>query len=61
MADERQRINNAVNINNSDIDLCEYNGKVVNYYSWGSQFYVDHLAETQFDGKLRELVESFFP
>lgn len=57
---EQKRIANAVNINNSDIDLCEYKGEVLIYYSWGNQNYVEHLAQARFDGSLEELLESFF-
>ena len=42
---ERQRIAEAVNINNSDIDFCEFEGRVIINYSWGSQKGVEHLAE----------------
>lgn len=31
----RERINNAENRNNSDLDFCEYNGKLIFNYSWG--------------------------
>ncbi len=35
--EQRKRIITATNINNSDVDLCEFNGKVIIYYSWGNQ------------------------
>ena len=50
-----------MNINNSDIDLCEYNGKVYIVYAWGSQQGVEHLAEAEFDGTLAEFLEGWFP
>ena len=59
-AAEKKRVANAVNINNSDVDLCEHDGKVIIYYSWGNQFYVDHLAEARFNGTESGLLESFW-
>ncbi|MFP3905336.1 MAG: hypothetical protein ACLFWB_13915, partial [Armatimonadota bacterium] len=40
----RQRIVSAVNINNSDFDMCEYEAKTYINYSWGNQHGVEHLA-----------------
>ncbi len=58
---QRERIVKAVNRNNSDFDLCEFEGKVVIYYSWGNQQGVEHLAEAVYDGTLEELLHGFFP
>jgi len=58
---ERERIAQAVNLNNSDFDLCEFNGKVVIYYSWGNQHGVEHLAEAVYDGTLESFLRGFFP
>jgi hypothetical protein len=44
-SDEKDRIAKAVNLNNSDVDLCEFGGKTVIYYSWGNQQGIEHLAE----------------
>ena len=30
-------LRNATDINNSDMDLCEYGNKTILYYSWGNQ------------------------
>ena len=60
-ARERRRIATARNLNNSDIDLCEYQGKVVINYSWGNQLGIEHLAEAEFDGTLREFLQAWFP
>ena len=60
-AEERERISKAVNINNSDIDLCEFQGKTVIYYSWGNQQGIEHLAEAAYDGTLAKFLRSFFP
>jgi len=60
-ADERQRIQAATNINNSDIDFCEHEGQLVINYSWGDQQGVEHLAEARFDGTLAEFLTGWFP
>jgi hypothetical protein len=60
-SDQRKRITEAININNSDVDLCEFNGKVIIYYSWGNQQGIEHLAEAVYDGTLESFLTSFFP
>ena len=60
-ADECQRIHAATNINNSDIDFCEYEGQVVINYSWGDQQGVEHLAEARFEGTLPQFLTGWFP
>lgn len=57
----QERIRSAVNINNSDIDFCEYRGRLVINYSWGNQRGVEHLAEAEFDGTLVEFLTGWFP
>ncbi len=58
---EQVRIRDAVNRNNSDFDLCEFDGKVVICYSWGSQQGVEHLAAAEYDGSLAEFLHGYFP
>ena len=60
-AEERQRIATAENINNSDIDFCEYNGQVIINYSWGNQRGVEHLAEAVFEGTAEQFLRGWFP
>ena len=60
-AEERDRIAKAVDINNSDIDLCEFEGKTIIVYSWGNQQGIEHLAEAVYDGTLAEFLRSWFP
>ncbi len=60
-ADQRGRIAMAVNLNNSDVDLCEFRGKVVIYYSWGNQRGVEHLAEAVHEGTLEGFLLGYFP
>ncbi len=57
----RERIVKAENINNSDLDLCEYEGKTVIYYSWGNQRGTEFLAEAIYEGPLAEFLRGFFP
>lgn len=60
-AEHRRRIATAKDINNSDIDLCEYKGKLIIHYSWGNQKGVEHLAEAEFAGTLAEFLTAWFP
>ena len=57
----KERIVKAENINNSDVDLCEYRGKTVIYYSWGNQRGVEFLAEAVYEGPLARFLRGFFP
>jgi hypothetical protein len=59
--EERARIATAVNLNNSDIDFCEFEGQVVINYSWGNQQGIEHLAEAVFEGTLREFLLGWYP
>jgi len=58
---QRQRIATAKNINNSDIDFCEYQGHVVMFYSWGNQHGVEHLAEAVYEGTVADFLRGWFP
>ena len=60
-AAERKRIVGAGNRNNSDVDVCEFRGKVVIYYSWGNQRGIEHLAEAVYKGSLKQFLLSYFP
>jgi hypothetical protein len=57
----REQIRTATNINNSDIDFCEYEGRLIINYSWGNQKGIEHLAEAEFDGTLAEFLTGWFP
>jgi len=59
--DQRARIANAVNLNNSDIDFCEWQGRLVINYSWGNQQGVEHLAEATYDGTQAQFLNGWFP
>ena len=53
-------IEHAVDCNNSDIDLCYYNGKTLITYSWGNQYGKEFLALAEYEGSVEEFLQSFF-
>jgi hypothetical protein len=60
-ADQQARIAGATNLNNSDIDFCEHDGRLIINYSWGNQQGTEFLAEAEYDGTLAEFLEGWFP
>lgn len=58
--EQQQLIAGAENRNNSDIDFCEYNGKLVINYSWGNQHGIEFLAEAEYDGTLEQFLNGLF-
>jgi sialidase-1 len=60
-AEQRQRIAEAENINNSDIDFCYHDGRLVIGYSWGNQRGKEFLATATYDGTLEEFLTGWFP
>jgi len=58
---QRARIAQAVNRNNSDIDFCFWQGRLVISYSWGNQLGVEHLAEALYDGTEQQFLRGWFP
>lgn len=58
---QRARIASAVNVNNSDIDFCEWGGRLVINYSWGNQQGIEHLAEAVYDGTAAQFLRGWFP
>ncbi len=56
-----QRIANAENINNSDIDFCEFDGRLIINYSWGNQRGEEFLAEAIYEGTLEQFLKGWFP
>ncbi len=58
--DLKDRIRSAENINNSDIDFCEYDGRLVITYSWGNQSGVEHLAQAEYDGSEADFLRGWF-
>jgi hypothetical protein len=60
-AGELNRIATVTDINNSDIDFCEYSGHLVIYYSWGNRKGIEHLASAMHRGTEAEFLEGWFP
>lgn len=60
-AELQQRINNAENRNNSDIDFCEFKGELIINYSWGNQRGEEFLAEAKYAGTLAQFLLGWFP
>lgn len=59
--DQRAKIAGANDLNNSDLDLCEFRGKTIITYSWGNQQGTEFLAEAVYDGSLASFLKAFFP
>lgn len=58
---QRQRLADARNLNNSDIDFCEWQGRLMINYSWGNQLGIEHLAEAVYDGTEAQFLRGWFP
>ena len=58
--EQRREIAHAENANNSDVDLCEFEGRTVITYSWGNQRGIEFLAEAAYDGTLSEFLKGYF-
>lgn len=58
---QRGRIAEARNLNNSDLDFCEWQGRLVINYSWGNQQGSEHLAEAVYDGSEAQFLRGWFP
>lgn len=59
--EERRLLDAATNINASDLDVCEWQGRLVGFYSWGDQRGHEYSALAEADCTEREFCESFFP
>ena len=58
--EQRKKIKQAININNSDMDFCEFNGRLTINYSWGNQKGTEFLAEAFFKGTEEEFLSGWF-
>jgi len=56
-----QKIAVAENWNNSDIDFCEHNGRLIINYSWGNQLGTEFLAEAYYEGTSEQFLKGWFP
>lgn len=57
---ERERIARALDCNNSDMEMCEFLGRTVIFYSWGNQHGIEFLAEAAYEGPMEEFLRGFF-
>ncbi len=55
-----EQIKTGFNINNSDVDMCDYNGKTYINYTVGNQLGFYYMCEAEYDGSMAELLERFF-
>jgi pimeloyl-ACP methyl ester carboxylesterase len=58
---QRSRIAGAKDLNNSDLDFCEWQGRLLINYSWGNQLGIEHLAEAVYDGTEAQFLRGWFP
>ena len=58
--EDRKRIEEALDVNNSDMELCEYLGRTLIYYSWGDQRGTEFLAEAWYEGPMHEFLKAWF-
>lgn len=59
-ADEKELLETGLNINCSDIDLCEFEGKTRIFYANGDQMTYSFLCEAEYDGPLSSFLQAFF-
>ena len=60
-AEDLEFIRTAEDINASDLDMCEFEGKLLCCYSWGNQRGKELFALAEANCTEREFCESFFP
>ena len=60
MPQHRELARTALDINASDLDFCEYGGKLHMVYSWGNQRGIEFLARAEAECTERQFCESFF-
>jgi alpha-L-fucosidase len=58
--EQRERIRRIKNVNNSDIDFCEHQGRLVISYSWGTQQGDEFLAEATYEGSQEQFLRGWF-
>ncbi|MBE7036336.1 MAG: hypothetical protein E7403_03475 [Ruminococcaceae bacterium] len=58
--EDRALIDAALDINNSDMEICEFLGRTIIYYSWGDQLGHEFLAEACYEGTVKEFLQGFF-
>jgi hypothetical protein len=58
---QRERAATARNVNNSDLDFCEHQGRLILDYSWGDQHGIEQLAEAVYEGSEADFLRGWFP
>jgi hypothetical protein len=59
--EERDKIAKATDCDNSDIDFCDFNGRLLINYCWGNQVGSEFVAEAEYAGSTAQYLESWFP
>jgi hypothetical protein len=57
---EKASIAKEINLNNSDMDYCEFDGQTIIYYSWGDQQGHEFLAQARCNQPLAEFLAGFW-
>jgi len=58
---QREKITAATNINNSDLDFCQWRGRLILNYSWGNQQGAEFLAQAIHEGTQEQFLRAWFP
>ncbi len=56
----KEKIITCFNSNNSDLDMCDYNGKVYMNYLVSNQYNFYYMCEAEYDGTLADFLKSYF-
>ena len=59
--EQRDKIAKAQDRDNSDIDFCDCNGKLMISYCWGNQVGKEFIAEAEYVGSTSEFLRAWFP
>jgi hypothetical protein len=59
--EQRANVAKANNIDNSDIDFIDFNGKLVINYCWGNQVGKEFIAEAEYAGTSAQYLRAWFP
>lgn len=59
-AQERTRIAVAQDVNNSDMDFAEHEGRLIINYTWGNQMGEEFLAEAIYEGTQEQFLRGWF-
>lgn len=59
--EQRALVAKANNRNNSDIDFCQFKGRLVISYSWGDQVGTEFLNEALYEGSEADFLRGWFP